>query len=112
MIKFWSDDFEYVKRFGASEPFGYLFYVRSDSANYLINKYYLNYQRVFVNCYMDKTIYIGSGQYNGKQSECCECHPNDIEELYNILKPIMDVDMRNYEEYRCDPWCGKDDRWE
>lgn len=111
MIKFWSDDFEYTKRFGTAEPFGYLFRVRSESANYLMNKYQLNYQIVFVNCYMDKTIYIGSQQYDNKRSDCCDCEADDIEELYNILKPIMDVDIRNYEEYCYDPWYGKDDRW-
>jgi hypothetical protein len=112
MIKFWLDDFNYIKRFGVSEPFGYLFNVRSESANYLINKYKLSYPKVFVNCYVDKTIYIGSRQYNNKQSDCCNCEQDDIEELYNLLKPIIDIDMCNYEEYKCDDWYRKDSRWE
>ena len=111
MIKFFIDDFNYEKRLGATEPFGYLFNVRGESANYLINKYELGYQKIFVNCYADKTIYVGSRQYDNTLSECCECYQGDIEELYNILKPIIDVDMRNYEEYCCDNWYGKDDRW-
>ena len=49
MIKFWLDDFNYIKRFGCVEPFGYLFNVRGESANYLINKYQLDYPKVFVN---------------------------------------------------------------
>ena len=111
MIKFFIDDFNYEKRFGVTEPFGYLFNVRGESANYLRNKYELDYQKIFVNCYTDKTIYVGSRQYDNTLSECCECYQDDIEELYNILKPIIDVDMRNYEEYCCDHWYGKDDRW-
>lgn len=61
MIKFWQEDFNYVKRFGQVE-FGYLFNVRGESANYLINKYQLEYPNVFVNCYIDKTIYKGGKQ--------------------------------------------------
>lgn len=112
MIKFWLDDFDYTKRFGCVEPFGYLFNVRGESANYLINKYQLGYPKIFVNCYMDKTIYIGSKQYDGKKSDCCDCDEDDVEELYSLLKPIMDIDLRNYEDYMCDDWYKKDSRWE
>ena len=112
MIKFWSNDFDYTKRFGSVEPFGYLFNVRGESANYLINKYELNYQKVFVYYHMDKTIYIGSRQYGDKQSDYYGCEESDIEELSNILKPIIDIDLCNYEEYMCDDWYKKDSRWE
>ena len=112
MIKFWLDDFDYTKRFGCVEPFGYLFNVRGESANYLINKYQLDYPKVFVNCYMDKTIYIGSKQYDNKKIDCCDCEADDVEELYNLLKPIIDIDLRNYEDYMCDDWYRKDSRWE
>lgn len=110
MIKFWQEDFRYVKRLGCTEPFGYLFNVRGESANYLINKYQLEYPNVFVNCYIDKTIYIGSLQ--NKNSDCCECEVDDVDELYNLLKPIINIDIRNYEEYMCDDWYKKDSRWE
>lgn len=112
MIKFWSDDFNYIERLGSVEPFGYLFNVRGESANYLINKYQLDYQKVFVNCYTDKTIYIGSRQYDNKKGDCCDCDKDDIEDLYNLLKPIIDIDLRNYEDYMCDDWYRKDSRWE
>lgn len=112
MVKFWLDDFSYTKRLGYAKPFGCLFNVRGESANYLINKYHLGYPKVFVNCYTDKTIYIGSQQYDGKQSDCCDCGQSDVEELYGLLKPIMEADMRNYEECLCDNWYKKDSRWE
>ena len=44
--------------------------------------------------------------------DCCDCDDDDIDELYNLLKPIMDIDMRNYEDYMCDDWYRKDGRWE
>ena len=37
---------------------------------------------------------------------------DDIEELYSLLKPIIDIDLRNYEDYMCDDWYRKDSRWE
>lgn len=113
MIKFWLNDFNYIKRFGATEPFGYLFSVRGESANYLINKYKLNYPKVFVNCHMDNTIYIGSQQYDNRQSDCCVCQQDDIEELCSLLKPTINYDLRNYDEYLCNnDYYEKDSRWE
>ena len=94
MIKFLLDDFNYIKRHGDTETFGYLFNVRGKSADYLIYKYQLDYSKVFVNCYMDKTIYIGSRQYDNKKSDCCDCEEDDIEELYNLLEPIMSKEDR------------------
>ena len=61
---------------------------------------------------MDKTIYTGSRQYDNKKSDCCDCDEDDIEELYTLLKPIIDIDLRNYEDYMCDDWYRKDGRWE
>ena len=112
MIKFWSDDFKYIKRFGNVEPFGYLFKVRGESANYLINKYQLDYPNVFVNCYLDKTIYVGSRSNDNLTSDVCDCEDGDIDELYIVLKPFITIDMCNYEEYLADDWYQKDDRWE
>ena len=101
MIKFWKADFSYEKRLGCSEPFGWLFCVRGESANYLMNRYGLSYPRVFVNCYPYETIYIGSRRYDDMQSDCCECEDDDMEELFEVLKPIIDADMVNYEEKIC-----------
>ena len=112
MIKFWKEDFKYNKRLGNTEPFGYLFTVRGESANYLINQYNLNHPNVFVNCYLDKTIYIGSRADSNLQSDICDCGREDIEELFNTLEPIISMDMRNYEEYKSDDWYKKDSRWE
>ena len=111
MIKFWLDDFKYTDRFGSTEPFGYYFEVRGESSNYLINKYELGYPNVFVNCYFDKTIYIGSRATNGLESDVCECEEEDVDELYNLLETTMKADMRNYEEYLADDWYQKDSRW-
>ena len=41
-----------------------------------------------------------------------DCDVDDVEELYNLLKPIIDIDLRNYEDYMCDDWYRKDSRWE
>lgn len=112
MIKFWLDNFKYTKRFGVTEPFGYLFSVCGESANYLINKYELLYPNVFVNCYSDKTIYIGSRAVNDLKGDVCDCDENDVDELYNLLKPIINMDLKNYEEYLSDDWYQKDSRWE
>ena len=101
MIKFWKADFSYEKRLGCSEPFGWLFYVRGESANYLMNRYGLSYPRVFVNCYLDGTIYIGSRRYDDMQSDCGECEDDDSEELFEALKPIIDAALVNYEEKIC-----------
>lgn len=112
MIKFWLDDFKYTDRFGTTKPFGYYFQVRGESSNYLINKYQLNYPNVFVNCYSDETIYIGSRAINDLKGDVCDCEEDDIDELYNLLEPIMSMDMRNYEDYLADDWYQKDSRWE
>ena len=112
MIKFWSDDFKYTKRFGVTKPFGYLFSVRGESANYLINKYKLLYPNVFVNCYCDETIYIGSRSVDNLWSDVCDCEEDDIDELYNLVEPTINIDMRNYEDYLSDDWYRKDSRWE
>lgn len=107
MIKFWLDDFYDIKRLGTWEPFSYEFNVRGESANYLINKYELSYPKVFVNCFIHITIYIGSQQYDNRRSDCCDCEADDVEELYSLLKPIIDINLRNYEEYMCDDWYKK-----
>lgn len=112
MIKFWSEDFKYTERLESFGVFSYLFDVHGESANYLINKYQLGYPKVFVNYYIDKTIYIGSDAYDGKRSDCCDCEADDVEELCNLLKSIIDIDLRNYEDYMCDDWYKKDSRWE
>lgn len=112
MIKFWTDDFKYTKRFGVKQPFGYLFNVRGESANYLINKYRLSYPNVFVNCYSDELIYIGSRANNDMSGDCCDCEEDDVDDLYGVLEPTMNMDIRNYEEYMADDWYRKDSRWE
>lgn len=36
----------------------------------------------------------------------------DVVELAHLLEEEIVVDLRNYEEYKCDDWYKKDDRWE
>ena len=112
MIKFWADDFEYIKRLEKIQPFRYRFYVRGESANYLMNKYKLDCSKVFVDCSSDEAIYIGGLANDNMSYDWAYCKDDDIDELYEILEPIMNMDMRNYEEYMCDDWYKRDDRWE
>ena len=112
MIKFWKEDFEYTNRIGIVEPFSYIFIVRGESSNYLRNKYKLDYANIFVNCDLEKNIYIGSRAKNNQRNDVCDCLEEDLEELYKLLEPIMTMDMRNYEEYICNDWYEKDDMWE
>lgn len=112
MIKFWMDDFEYIKRFGNMRPFEYQFYVRGESANYLMNKYKLINGKIVVDCSSDERIYIGSYTNDNTSYGWKYCQDDDIDELYGILEPIMNMDMRNYEEYMADDWYKKDSRWD
>ena len=112
MIKFWAADFEYIKRLGKIRPFEYLFYVRGESANYLMNKYKLSCSKVYVDYSLDKTIYIGGRANDNAAYDWRYCNWDDIDELYGILEPIMNMDMRNYEEYIADDWYKRDSRWE
>jgi len=99
MIKFWKEDFKYVKRFNAIEPFGYLFNVRGESANYLLNHYNLKYPNIFILLFNDVDIYVGSREIHSFKNEMFHCNEYDINELYDILYPFVIEDMKNYEEY-------------
>lgn len=111
MIKFWKQDFRYIKRYREPGAFLYIFAVTGESCNYLINKYNLNYPEVNVSC-INGEIFVNSHTYDKKYAECCDCDENDIEELYSILKSFIDIDMINWNEYIADDFYTRDDRWE
>lgn len=90
MIKFWAaNDFIYIKKFGTTEPFGYSFDVNGESFNYLSNKYDLHYPDVFVDCYEDGKVYVGSRQYDDSCIEYCDCEEDDAKKLYGFLESTI-----------------------
>lgn len=118
MIKFWKEDFEYIKRTGWSGfnykyDHQYHFSVCGESANYLINEYGLFGYKVEVHVidYGDY-ITVTSKERNTTYSDCTEIDEKDKEELMGILQDFIEQDKRNWEEYLCDDWYKKDSRWE
>lgn len=87
---FWvTNDFKYIKKLGTTEPFGYSFNVVGKLFNHLSNKYGLCYPNVFVDCYEDGEVYVGSRRYDDSCIEYCECEEDDTKELYSFLEPII-----------------------
>ena len=120
MIKFWKEDFKYIKRSPYThffvEGFGYVytFSVRGESANYLMNKYNLNYPyiKVCVNYGHNSASMRVVGETEDKsQFGACDICGEDLAELVSLLKADIEIDLKNYEEYVCDDWYRKDSRW-
>lgn len=116
MIKFWKEDFKYIKRTGISfsQGFRYTFSVRGESANYLINEYELLGSDVKVHVFSDDYITVTSKKPDSRfqTCDCVEVEYEDREELMAILQEFIDIDKRNWEDYLCDDWYKKDSRWE
>lgn len=121
MIKFWKEDFKYIKRSSYThffvEGFGYCytFSVRGESANYLMNTYNLNYPvvKVFVNYGHNATsMRVVSEIEDISNYDTYDIYGEDLTELTSLLKEDIEIDLRNYEEYKCDDWYKKDSRWE
>ena len=112
MIKFWKEDFEYVSRFGSNNNYIYEFYVRGESANYLMNHYRLKNGRIFI-CFnsSDKSFIVTSSDKNGDVENAHTGNDDDREDLYEAVKDQISADLRNFEEYMCDDWYHRDDRW-
>lgn len=120
MIKFWKEDFKYIKRSPYThffvEGFGYCytFSVRGESANYLINKYNLRHPniKVCVNYgHNSASLRVVSETKDVSQFDVYDICGEDLIELTFLLKEDIDMDLRNYEDYKCDDWYKKDSRW-
>lgn len=113
MIKFWKEDFEYISRLDLSGAYLYTFFVRGESANYLINHYNLEFfEKCIVFCFMpDKSLSISGVKEDGNGTKQYVCHEEDREKLYEAVKDQISADLRNYEEYMCDDWYHRDSRW-
>ena len=121
MIKFWKEDFKYIKRSGYThffiEGFGYCyaFSVRGESANYLMNKYNLKYPyiKVYVNYgHKAASLRVVSETDDKSQFDAYDVCGEDITELLTVLKEDIDSDLRNYEEWQCNSdYYKKDSRW-
>ena len=115
MIKFWKEDFQYIERISSYYGDLYIFSVRGESANYLMNQYDLSYPNVQINLFTnDNTMTVGSKTDNKLKADCADIDDeDDLKELLSILQEEVSKDMSNYEEYMCDSEYNKrDSRWE
>jgi hypothetical protein len=112
MIKFWKEDFTYVKRLDCSiGGYIYIFSVRGESSNYLRNKYDLEYQNIYVNVF-NRFEGITVGSENEKlQADIADMEEEDENELLPLLQEEIEIDLRNYEEYLCNDIYPRDARW-
>ena len=117
MIKFWKEDFKYIKRTGWSTlggyEFQYHFSVKGESFNYLFNKYGLEYPNMEVCVFGENSATVITRNNDNKKSDVADIDEEDIEELMSILREDIEMDQREWEEYCCDSeyyiW---DTRWE
>lgn len=112
MIKFWKEDFTYKERYESYYGYCYTFSVRGESANYLINKYNLEYPNIQVHLFTDdNTMTVGSKTDNKLKADIVDIDDEDLKELYSILQETIDLDIRNYQEYMCNDDYKRDSRW-
>lgn len=120
MIKFWKEDFRYITRMGYYNAeqgccsYYYTFSVRGESANYLMNKYDLDYPIINVNLFTeDNSVTVRSTVENRLKSEVVDIDDKeDLKELLPLLIGEINIDLRNYEEYTCDSeFNRRDSRW-
>ena len=117
MIKFWKEDFKYIKRTGWSTSDGYEFQyhfsVKGESFNYLFNKYGLEYPNMEVHVFSGNSATVTTRNNDNKKSDVADIDEGDIEELMSILREDIEMDQHCWEEYRCDSeYYMWDDRWE
>lgn len=112
MVKFWKEDFKYIKRFLSYYGYCYIFSVRGESANYLMNKYDLEYPNVYVNLFTDdNSMTVASKTENKLKSDVVDIDEEDSKKLLYLLQEDVDMDLTNYEEYICNDIYKKDSRW-
>jgi hypothetical protein len=102
MVKFWTQDFQYISRSEYThfffEGFGYCykFYAKGESANYLMNKYSLKYP--YINIYLNyghnaASIRVVSETEDKTQFDAYDINNReDLNELLTILETHIDVD--------------------
>lgn len=112
MIKFWKEDFTYVKRLNCSAGgYIYTFSVHGESSNYLRNKYDLGYPNIYVNVFTkDNSMTVGS-RNEKLQADIADMEEEDENELLPLLQEEIDLDLRNYKEYLCNDIYPRDTRW-
>lgn len=88
MIKFWKDDFRYVKKMGYNlYEYIYVFNVRGESSNYLRNKYSLQYPNIEVNLFTeDNSISVGSYKEYSFDRDITDMEEDDVKELLPLLQ--------------------------
>ena len=105
MIKFWKEDFKYIKRSPYThffvEGFGYVytFSVRSESANYLMNKYNINYPyiKVCVNYgHNSASMRVVGETENASQFGACDICGEDLSKLISLLKEDIEMDLKKF----------------
>jgi len=102
VVKFWKEDFRYIARHYCFDDYFYTFSIRGESANYLMNKYHLDYPIIQVNVFMNNgSMSITSRAKNGLGFCGAEIKEDDYKELMDILQKEIDNDLRNYEEWQC-----------
>lgn len=117
MIKFWKEDFKYIKRTGYSvlkdiyDEHQYHFSVIGETALYLMNKYDLFSLNIKIHVFDNDYVTVTSHKTN-KETDVAEIDVEDREELMVILNEFIEQDKSNYEEYLCNDLYRKDDRWE
>ena len=113
MIKFWKEDFTYVKRVNYGfDRYIYTFTVKGESSNYLRNKYGLAYPNIHVEVFtIDNSMSIGSKTNNKLHSDITDMEEEDVNELLPLLKEEIKTDLINYVEYICNDIYQRDTRW-
>lgn len=97
MIKFWKEDFTYINDFLTYNGDYYEFSVRGESANYLINKYDLDYQNIELHLFTDdNTMTVTSRTESGLNRDISDVDKEDIQELLPILQEEINMYLRNY----------------
>lgn len=97
MIKFWKEDFKYIgKKYISCNSYMnryecYTFSVRGESANYLINKYDLDYPNIQVHLFAcDNTMTVTSKTDNRLNSDVADIEDEDLKELISIIQEDVD----------------------
>lgn len=116
MKHFYIEDFKYEARFrtyNKDEEFFYRYLVRGESSNYLMNKYKLDYPNIFFAISSNGNYgTCGSTNSNNTKSDVVDLEQEDLDEAFEVLKEIIRLDKRNYEDYLADStYYKKDSRW-
>jgi len=91
VVKFWKEDFKYIKIIEAYYGYDHVFSVHGESVNYLRSKYDLKYPNVKVHLFIDDdTLTVVSRTDNLLFMDNVVIDKEDTKELMFILQEIMD----------------------